>query len=186
MVAPGSAGPLAAGPSGGSSARCMEPSRLVCPTVATALAGTATSGLHRDIDVGMPVVHGHPADAADHDVVDHDGRIRLQCADIGDLDVVGRPRRRRVRQCRAAAASSRPRMRIRSRSRMTHSQQRRNERADHDGAASRSACRLGGQQHVLRRRPAMAAHSADRREQAGAGGGSPQVRTAGGGPGGGP
>ena len=36
--------PLGACPSGGFSARCIEPSRLVWPTVATALAGITTSG----------------------------------------------------------------------------------------------------------------------------------------------
>src|SRR3954468_499517 len=45
MVAPGCNLPLGFWPSGGLSAKCIEPSRLVCPTVATALAGTTTSGL---------------------------------------------------------------------------------------------------------------------------------------------
>ena len=67
---------------------CMDPSRLVCPTVATALAGTTTSGLHRHLDVGMPAAQRHFADAADHDVVDHHRRIGLQRADIRDLDVI--------------------------------------------------------------------------------------------------
>ena len=44
-VAPGCRRPLGFSPIGGSSAKCIDPSRLVCPTVATALAGTATSGL---------------------------------------------------------------------------------------------------------------------------------------------
>ncbi len=44
MVAPGVSVPLGDWPNGGSSAKCIEPSRLVCPTVATALAGTATPG----------------------------------------------------------------------------------------------------------------------------------------------
>jgi hypothetical protein len=43
-VEPGCKRPLGFLPIGGLSARCIEPSRLVCPTVATALAGTVTSG----------------------------------------------------------------------------------------------------------------------------------------------
>ena len=38
MVAPAGRRPVGCSPTGGSSARCIEPSRLVCPTVATALA----------------------------------------------------------------------------------------------------------------------------------------------------
>src|SRR5215218_8357943 len=44
-VAPGCRRPLGCSPSGGFSARCIDPSRLVCPTEATAFAGTTTSGL---------------------------------------------------------------------------------------------------------------------------------------------
>ena len=44
IVEPGSSRPRGASPSGGFSATCIDPSRLVWPTVATALAGTTTSG----------------------------------------------------------------------------------------------------------------------------------------------
>ena len=44
MVAPETIRPVDGRPIGGSSATCMEPSRLVCPTLATAFAGTTTSG----------------------------------------------------------------------------------------------------------------------------------------------
>ena len=44
MVAPGLSRPRGAWPTGGFSSMCMEPSRLVCPTLATALSGTTTSG----------------------------------------------------------------------------------------------------------------------------------------------
>lgn len=43
IVVPARSRPRGDSPGGGSSARCIEPSRLVCPTVATALAGTTTS-----------------------------------------------------------------------------------------------------------------------------------------------
>jgi hypothetical protein len=43
-VASGRNAPVGDCPTGGFRARCIEPSRLVCPTEATALAGTTTSG----------------------------------------------------------------------------------------------------------------------------------------------
>ena len=46
-------------------------------------------GLDRDLDVGMPVVDRHLADAADDHIADQDRRIRLQRRDIRDFDVVG-------------------------------------------------------------------------------------------------
>src|SRR5579875_683440 len=45
IVAPGLSLPVGGWPSGGLSSKCIDPSRLVCPTLATALAGTTTSGL---------------------------------------------------------------------------------------------------------------------------------------------
>ena len=100
---PGSSRPAGDCPIGGSRARCMDPSRLVWPTVATALAGTTTSGFTDTSTSALPVTDGHLADTADDDVVDHHGRIRFQRADIGELDVVdGRarssPHRTRQRQ----------------------------------------------------------------------------------------
>ena len=44
--------------------------------------------LDRDLDVGMPALHPHRADTADHDVVDHHRRIRLHRPDIRQLDVI--------------------------------------------------------------------------------------------------
>jgi hypothetical protein len=44
MVPPGTSRPLGFSPSGALSATCIEPSRLVCPTLATALAGISMSG----------------------------------------------------------------------------------------------------------------------------------------------
>ncbi len=44
MVAPAGNGSPGASPTGGFSARCMDPNRLVWPMVATAFAGTSTPG----------------------------------------------------------------------------------------------------------------------------------------------
>jgi hypothetical protein len=67
----------------------MDPSRLIW--------------FDRDIQVGVPALNRHFADAADDDVVDHHRRIRFQRTDIGDLDVIDvsprtAPRRARQRQ----------------------------------------------------------------------------------------
>src|SRR5690606_3550892 len=44
-VDPGWRRPVGSSPNGGFNARCIDPNRLVCPTVATAFAGITTSGL---------------------------------------------------------------------------------------------------------------------------------------------
>ena len=85
----------------------MEPSRLVCPTVATALAGTTTSGFTDNVEVDMPAVQRHLADAADHDIVDHHRRIRFQRTDVRDLDVIHGWHHRHAPPRPAAATSSR-------------------------------------------------------------------------------
>jgi uncharacterized membrane protein YjjP (DUF1212 family) len=47
-------------------------------------------GLHCHLDVGVPILDLHVADTADHHVVDHYRRIRLQRSDIRDFEMVGR------------------------------------------------------------------------------------------------
>jgi hypothetical protein len=47
-------------------------------------------GSHAHLDVGVPVAHTEFADASHDDVIDHDRRIRFQCTDIRDLDMVHR------------------------------------------------------------------------------------------------
>ena len=113
----------------------MEPSRLVCPTVATALAGTTTSGLTEISTSACQSLDRHLADAADDDVVDQHRRIRFQRRDIRDLDVIGGGVRIRAPPRRAAAASSGPGRRSRSASaqRTTRRSVNRCHPANHDG-----------------------------------------------------
>ena len=52
------------------------------------VGGDGDVGPDPHLDIGHPVVNGQLPDAAHDDVVDHDRRIRLECTDIGYLDVV--------------------------------------------------------------------------------------------------
>ena len=107
MVAPGFSRPFGASPSGGSSARCIDPSRLVWPTVATALAGTIDVRLQRHIHVDVPAVQPSSCRRC--------RRRRRRSSPANSTPAYRRwrarrdtrPRRHRARPRPAAAASSR-------------------------------------------------------------------------------
>ena len=167
MVAPGCSRPLGFSPSGGLSARCMDPSRLVCPTRGHGVGGHDHVGLDRDLHVGVPALDRHLADAADDDVVDHHRRIRLQRGDIRDLDVIDLGVRDRARPRRAVAANSGPGRSIRSpparRRQPTASSYRTRGVRRHDGGLSAGSSSPAGDRVRRRRRGAGAADDAGRR-----------------------
>ncbi len=70
---------------GGASSTCSEPSRLVCPTVAVALAGRSTSPLSRMVTSACHPCTFDPGDRADVDIADPDPGVRLDGTDIGQL-----------------------------------------------------------------------------------------------------
>ena len=90
IVDPGASLPRGCSPTGGSSARCMDPSRLVCPIRAIAFSGTITSGLTRTSTTACqfrtPILPTLPTTTSSIMTGEFDSSV----TDIGDLDVVDR------------------------------------------------------------------------------------------------
>ena len=83
------AGPPAATSVGGASSMCSEPSRLVWPTLAVALAGSSTSPLSSHRDQRVPALAFDLGDGADVDVADPDARVRFDVVHVGQLRLDG-------------------------------------------------------------------------------------------------
>ena len=188
-MAPGCRRPFGASPGGGSSATCIDPSRLVCPTVATALAGTMTSGFSDTSTIDMPAVQ--PSSCR---------RCRRRHRRSSPANSIrgyrysrarrGRRRHRHpVRPRQAAVVSSRPGMRTPMTVTMTlhpiASRRRRTPLPDHGGVPS-----PGGGGISAGASPGGGGASAGSSMSCSVGGGgvaeAPWAAGAGGGPGGGP
>ena len=83
---------------------CSEPSRLVWPSLAVALAGRLDVAVEPHGDQGVPALPLDLGDLADLHVADPNARVRFDVVDIGHLRLDGE---------RAGAATLGPRQRQR-------------------------------------------------------------------------
>ena len=87
---------------------CMEPSRLVCPTLAVAVRRQMDVAVDPHGHQGMPVLHLDLGDVADVDVGDPDPGVLLDDDHVGQLRLDGVRTVARCPRCPAGSASSAP------------------------------------------------------------------------------